>query len=76
VPLVGAALWSAQRIKDNQESIFAFPMYSNEETCNANSASAALNKLQNNWCLLTGLTDVAIELPFPKTWLSIPTCLS
>ena len=44
VPLVGAALWSAQRIKDNQESIFAFPMYSNENNCNANSASAALNK--------------------------------
>ena len=44
VPLVGAALWSAQRIKDNQESIFAFPMYSNEKNCNANSASAALNK--------------------------------
>ena len=44
IPLVGSALWAAQRIKDNQESVFAFPRYSNEETCNANSASAAVNK--------------------------------
>ena len=44
IPLVGSALWAAQRIRDNQESVFAFPRYSNEETCNANSASAAVNK--------------------------------
>ena len=34
----------SSKIKDKQESIFAFPMYSNEKNCNANSASAALNK--------------------------------
>ena len=44
IPLVGSALWAAQRIKDKQESVFAFPRYTNEQNCNANSASAALNK--------------------------------
>ncbi|MDC1427110.1 tyrosine-type recombinase/integrase [Rhodospirillaceae bacterium] len=44
VPLIGAALWSAKRIKSSPDSVFAFPRYSNEERCNANSASAALNK--------------------------------
>ena len=44
VPLIGAALWSAKRIKSSPDSLFAFPRYSNDERCNANSASAALNK--------------------------------
>ena len=44
VPLIGAALWSTKRIKSSPDSVFAFPRYSNEERCNANSASAALNK--------------------------------
>ena len=43
VPLVGASLWAAQRIKD-AGSAFAFPKYCSEAKCNANSASAALNK--------------------------------
>ena len=43
VPLAGASLWAAQRIKD-AGSIFAFPKYCSEAKCNANSASAALNK--------------------------------
>ena len=44
IPLIGTALWAAQRIKKGHESVFAFPRYSNEQNCNANSASAALNK--------------------------------
>ena len=43
VPLVGASLWAAHRIVDAGHS-FAFPKYRNEAKCNANSASAALNK--------------------------------
>ena len=43
VPLVGASLWAAQRIKD-EGSALAFPKYCSEARCHANSASAALNK--------------------------------
>jgi integrase len=43
VPLVGASLWAAERIK-NDGNEFAFPKYCSKEKCNANSASAALNK--------------------------------
>jgi len=44
VPLVGASLWAAQRIKANASSCFAFPRYTNNSRCNANSVSNALNK--------------------------------
>ncbi len=44
VPLVGASLWAAQRIRANTSSCFAFPRYTDNELCNANSASSALNK--------------------------------
>ena len=45
IPLVGASLWSARRIKlSNPTNQFAFPRYCNEQTHNSNSASAALNK--------------------------------
>ena len=43
VPLVGTSLWAATRIKE-QNTIFAFPKYCNEQKCNSNSASATLNK--------------------------------
>ena len=43
VPLLGASLWAAHRIVDADHS-FAFPKYCSEAKCNANSASAALNK--------------------------------
>ena len=43
VPLVGASLRAAQRIKD-AGSAFTFPKYCSEVKCNANSASATLNK--------------------------------
>jgi integrase len=44
VPLVGASLWAAQPIKANASSCFAFPRFSDNTRCNANSASNALNK--------------------------------
>ena len=45
VPLVGKALWAASRaIEANPESDFMFPRYANVHSCNANSASAAINK--------------------------------
>ncbi|WP_250499090.1 DUF6538 domain-containing protein [Caballeronia sp. GAWG1-5s-s] len=42
VPLLGASLWAAQRIKENARpgQRFAFPRYTNEERCNADTASA------------------------------------
>jgi len=43
IPLVGASLWAAKRLHD-KGGAFAFPRYCSEERCNANSASAALNK--------------------------------
>ena len=43
IPLVGVSLWVAKQVvKQNHQ--FAFPKYCNETKCNANSASAALNK--------------------------------
>lgn len=45
VPLVGAALWAAQRLHGRvTDGDFAFPRYNKGEQTNANSASAALNK--------------------------------
>jgi len=45
IPLVGASLWAAQRIKANtNNSPYAFPRYTSVTGTNANSASAALNK--------------------------------
>ena len=43
VPLVGASLWAARRLQQHDSS-YAFPRYCDGQTCNANSASAALNK--------------------------------
>jgi integrase len=44
VPLVGMSLWAAKRIVGNASTEFCFPRYTNSQKCNANSASAALNK--------------------------------
>ena len=45
IPLVGAALWAAQRIEANtNNSPYAFPRYTSDKGTNANSASAAINK--------------------------------
>ena len=43
VPLVGAALWAARRVKDNAQH-FAFGKYCSDHGTKSNSASAALNK--------------------------------
>jgi integrase len=43
VPLVGASLWAAHKILGTGSTL-AFPKYCSEAKCNANSASAALNK--------------------------------
>ena len=44
IPLVGEALWAARQIKASNKTKFAFPEYTNAQLCNANSASAALNR--------------------------------
>ena len=45
IPLVGASIWACKRIlKHENDSIYAFPRYTSVDKCNANSASAALNK--------------------------------
>ena len=44
VPLIGASLWSANRVIQEEKGDFAFPRYCNTEVCKSNSASAALNK--------------------------------
>ena len=43
IPLVGMSLWAARRIVESQQD-FAFPRYTHSSGCNANSASAAINK--------------------------------
>ena len=43
IPLVGASLWAAQRVRA-QGHLFAFPRYCSENGCKSSSASAALNK--------------------------------
>ena len=45
IPLVGASLWAAKRIKQTSTtSPYAFPKYTSAKGTNANSASAAINK--------------------------------
>ena len=44
IPLVGASLWAAKQIRDNQTSQYCFPRYTSSKGCNSNSASAAINK--------------------------------
>lgn len=47
VPLVGASLWAAQRIKENaaKGQTMAFPRYCSKDGCKSTAASAAVN----NW---------------------------
>ena len=46
VPLVGAALWAAQQVKEHatKDQQFAFPRYTTAKDCKSNGASATLNK--------------------------------
>jgi integrase len=57
VPLVGASLWAAKRIQANASSCFAFPRYTDDNRCNANSASNALNK----WMQANFRTDIVVH---------------
>ena len=45
IPLVGASLWAAKQSLHNfPKGNFLFPRYTNQDGCNANSASAAINQ--------------------------------
>ncbi len=45
IPLTKESEWACMRILEhNKDSLFAFPRYTSSKRCNANSASAALNK--------------------------------
>ena len=44
IPLVGASLWAAKQIILYSNSKYAFPNYTDDQSCKTNSASAALNK--------------------------------
>ena len=45
IPLTKESEWACMRILEhNNDSLFAFPRYTSSKGCNANSASAALNK--------------------------------
>ena len=57
MPLVAASLWASQRIKVNASSCFAFERYTDDERCNANSASNALNK----WLKANFRDDIVIH---------------
>ena len=57
IPLVGASLWAAKRIRANASSCFAFPRYTDGQRCNANSASNALNK----WMQTSFRNDIVIH---------------
>ena len=43
IPLIGSSLWAAKRVLEVGNT-YAFPRYTNEKKCNANSASNGLNK--------------------------------
>lgn len=44
IPLVGSSLWAARQLLNSADGAFLFPDYAGQSGCNANSASAALNK--------------------------------
>ena len=51
IPLKVTSLWAAKRLKQHCNGSYCFPGHTSEKLCNANSASAAINK-----CIKT-LTD-------------------
>ena len=55
--MVGASLWAAQRIRANASSYFAFPRYTDNDRCNANSASNTLNK----WLMTNFRDDIVVH---------------
>ena len=58
VPLLGEALWAAQRIMQNAKGSMAFPSYNKSGSTNAASASAALNKWLRDQGLIIGKSEV------------------
>jgi len=60
VPLVGVSLWAANKIAESAQEgqLYAFPRYTNGSTCNANNASATLNK----WMESLGIDKTTHEL--------------
>ena len=44
IPLIGKSLWAAKQVIDHTNSPYCFPRYTSSDGCNANSASAAINK--------------------------------
>ena len=42
--MLDTSLWAAKRLKTHCKGLYCFPRYTNEERCNSNSASAAINK--------------------------------
>ena len=56
IPLIGASLWAAKRIKSMSNS-YCFPRYVDGVKCNSNSASAALNK----WLKASTKQDVVMH---------------
>ena len=57
VPLIGQSLWAARRIIESTESVYCFPRYTSSLRCNANSASAAINK----WIKIVAGPDAVIH---------------
>jgi len=57
IPLVGCSLWAAKRALQSCNSEYLFQRYNKTGTCNANSASAALNK----WLKLYVEKDVVMH---------------
>ena len=57
VPLVGQSLWAAKRIIGTSTSVYCFPRYTSSSRCNANSASAAINK----WIKTVADSDAVIH---------------
>ena len=60
MPLVGVALWAAQRVKSQatQGQRFAFPQYTTDTLCKATHASGALN----SWIKRLPLSHACHEL--------------
>ena len=57
IPLVGQSLWAARRIIGTSTSVYCFPRYTSSSRCNANSASAAINK----WIKTVADSDAVIH---------------
>jgi len=57
IPLIGASLWAALRIKENESSCYAFSRYTDDRQCRANAASNTLNK----WMQANFRNDIVVH---------------